>query len=93
MISLMARTFAAVAVRPGLWATALVEAKRMVPRRWWAKSPFLPIPDRALLAFRAETQYGDRDHPVDPDDIVVWLKWCRVENRRVAARVGRRRIP
>jgi len=90
MIVDMLRTFVAVAVRPRLWATALVEAKRMIPNRWWARRPFLPFPDRSLLAFRAETQYGDATHGLDPGDIIVWLEWCRVENHRVAAATTRR---
>lgn len=57
----------------------------MVPRRWWTRTPFLPVPDPALLAFRAETQYGDPDHRLEANDMIVWLGWCRVQNRRVAA--------
>ena len=69
---------AAILRRPRLWRTAAVEARRLVPRRWWARRPFLPVPDRAYLAFRAETQYGGPgDHPLEPDDVVTWLAWCR----------------
>lgn len=73
---------AAVAFRPALWVTAVVEARRMVPRGWWRRAPFLPVPDPALIAFRAETQYGDPAHRFEPGDVVLWLKWCRTENRR-----------
>jgi len=68
--------------RPTLWVTAAVEARRMVPRGWWRRAPFLPRPDPSLLAFRAETQYGDPHHRFEPRDVVVWLEWCRAENRR-----------
>ena len=80
------RAAAAVLVRPSLWGTALVQYRRMVPERWWRQSPFLPVPDPAMLAFRTTTQYGDPDHPPERDDLVAWLRWCKAENQR--RRVG-----
>lgn len=76
----------AVARRPGLWITALATFLRMVPDGWWRRRPWLPLPDRAMLGFRAETQYGDPAHHLVPDDIVSWLRWCKRENQR--RRVG-----
>ena len=67
----------AVAARPALWPTALRQARRLAPRRWWRRAPFLPVPDRAWLRFRAETQYGDPDRPLDAGDVVTWLQWAR----------------
>jgi hypothetical protein len=71
------RAAAAVAVRPHLWRTALVEWARLTPRRWWRHWPFLPLPDRDYLSFRMETQYGDAAHQPAPGDLVTWLEWCR----------------
>jgi hypothetical protein len=71
-----------VAVRPGLWSTALLQFWRLVPDRWWRRRPFLPLPDPAMLAYRATTQYGDPDHRPEPDDILAWLRWCKAENQR-----------
>lgn len=72
----------AVARRPDLWPAAARQAWRLVPRRWWATRPFLPLPDRAWLRFRLETQYGgDGTGPVDPADVVAFLEWCRVQDR------------
>ena len=68
---------AAVARRPQLWPTALRQAARLVPARWWRRPPFLPTPDRAYLAFRTTTQYGDAAHPIVADDLVQYLAWCR----------------
>jgi hypothetical protein len=70
-------TAAAVARRPRLWPTAARQARRLAPRRWWARPPFLPLPDRRWLRFRMETQYGDPDHPPVAQDVVTWLEWSR----------------
>ena len=67
----------AVVRRPALWPTAARQATRLAPRRWWAQRPFLPVPDRAWMRFRAETQYGDPDRVPEPDDVVTWLRWAR----------------
>ena len=70
-------TIAAVARRPRLWSTATGQARRLAPRRWWSTPPFLPLPDRAWLRFRLETQYGDAAHPPVASDIITWLEWAR----------------
>ena len=68
----------AVARRPDLWPTALRQAVRLAPVRWWARAPFLPIPDRRYLQFRMVTQYGGtgRVRP-EPRDVISYLTWCR----------------
>lgn len=80
------RTFlhaaSAILPRPWLWLTALRQVRRFAPNGWWRRPPFLPLPDRDLLAFRATTQYGDPEHPADADDLVSWLEWCRAEAQR-----------
>ena len=75
----MIRAALAVARRPRLWPTALRQIRRLTPDGWWRRRPFLPVPDRRLLAFRATTQYGDPAHVLEPDDVVAWLEWCRQE--------------
>lgn len=75
-----ARTGAAVARRPRLWLPAATQARRLARRRWWAKAPFLPVPDAAWMRFRLETQYGDPSHPPVPADVVTWLEWTRAAN-------------
>ncbi len=72
----------ALAPRPWLWPTAVRQLVRFAPDGWWRRSPFLPLPDRALLEFRSTTQYGDPDRIADPADLVAWLEWCRAEHRR-----------
>jgi hypothetical protein len=65
-----------VAGRPGLWATAATQARRLVPHRWWRHAPFLPLPSRRYVRYRLRTQYGAAGAP-DPSDVVTYLEWCR----------------
>ena len=44
--------------------------------------PFLPIPDRAYLRFRLETQYGADGAP-EPRDLTTYLRWCRAQDQIV----------
>jgi len=67
----------AVVARPWLWATAVRQVFRLARRGWWRRPPFLPVPDRAYVRFRLETQYGDPAHVLEPDDVVTYLRWCR----------------
>lgn len=67
----------AVAVRPDLWRAALRQARVLVPRGWWRRAPFLPLPDRDWLAFRLTTAYGDPGARVAVDDLLTWLAWSR----------------
>ncbi len=76
----LAKGVAAVVVRPWLWGTAVVQAFRLARRGWWRRPPFLPLPDRDYLRFRLETQYGDPDHRVEPEDLLAYLRWCRTSN-------------
>jgi hypothetical protein len=66
----------AVLRRPHLWFPAIRQFARTIPTRWWTRSPFLPVPDRAYLQFRLETAYGEQATPRVPD-VVRYLEWCR----------------
>jgi len=75
------RTATVAVVRtPTLWLTALRQARRMVPRAWWRQAPFLPVPSRAYLRFRLETQYGGSG-AVASEDVITFLRWCRDADR------------
>jgi hypothetical protein len=65
---------------PSLWPTALRQGWRAVPRRWWARRPYLPVPSADYLRFRLETQYGHRGG-VEGEDVVTFLRWCRDADR------------
>jgi hypothetical protein len=70
----------AVLSRPGLWPTALRQARRLVAPGWWRRPPFLPRPDPEYLRFRLETQYGAGGR-FEPADVVAYLEWCRAMER------------
>jgi hypothetical protein len=67
----------AVAIRPGLWWTAVRQLRALAPNGWWRHRPWLPVPDPAYLRFRLVTQYGEATHPPEPADVVTYLHWCR----------------
>ena len=71
------RTVGAIARRPGLWSTALRQARRLTPTGWWRRPPFLPVPAKDYLAFRTVTQYGEIGRRPSPEDVVDYLEWCR----------------
>ncbi|MEZ5169864.1 MAG: hypothetical protein R3A49_03855 [Acidimicrobiia bacterium] len=75
----------AVGARPDLWWTALRVAVGLSPRGWWRRPPYLPVPSRGYLRFRALTAYG-RDRPPSRHDIVDYLAWCRDLSRCRAGR-------
>jgi len=75
------RLVAAIAARPSLWPTALRQWRRHVPRGWWRRPPYLPVPPRRYIAFRLETAYGP-DATARASDLIEYLAWCRAERRR-----------
>ncbi len=67
----------ALARRPDLWRTALRVARVHAPSRWWAKKPFLPVPDEGWMDFRFETAFADVDGRPEPHQLIEYLEWCR----------------
>jgi hypothetical protein len=67
----------AVVARPWLWLTALRQLRRLAPRGWWRRRPFLPVPDHEYLRFRMQTMYGMEQTELRTDDFVTYLSWCR----------------
>jgi hypothetical protein len=70
-------TVGAIARRPRLWSTALRQVRNLAPTGWWRRWPFLPVPAKDYVAFRALTQYGEIGRPPSPEDVVDYLAWCR----------------
>jgi len=45
-------------------------------RNWMTRFPFLPLPDRAYLAWRMYTAYGD-GHAIPPaSDVIRYARWA-----------------
>jgi len=65
-----------VLVRPHLWRSGLRAGLHLTPRRWWTRSPFLPIPDRDYWHFRMVTMFGgDGTGSLTTEQIVDYLRW------------------
>jgi hypothetical protein len=72
------RALGAVLSHPSLWWTGVRQARRLARPGWWRHPPFLPLPTREYLRFRMETAYGGAgDQPLQADDLVTYLRWCR----------------
>jgi hypothetical protein len=46
-------------------------------RRWWARPPFLPLPDPTYLRWRMYTAYGDEAGVPSVDEVVRFARWRR----------------
>lgn len=77
----LGRCLLPLAARPDLWPSAVLTAATLVPRRWWGRAPYLPLPDRRWLAFRLETAYGDPEQLPEGDDLLAYLAWASAERR------------
>ncbi|MFL5517575.1 MAG: hypothetical protein ACJ8DJ_15570 [Gemmatimonadales bacterium] len=74
---LVARLAARALLRPRLALDLLATAWAFRRRRWWARSPFLPLPDREYLRWRMYTAYADEDAIPPADDVVRFATWRR----------------
>lgn len=71
----------AVVTRPWLWPVAVRQALALAPPGWWRRPPYLPRPDPSYLAFRLETMFGDSSRAPAPDEVLAYLRWCRMQRR------------
>ncbi len=70
---------AGVVVRnPALLPDAIRVGRTMAPERWWARPPFLPLPDAAYWHFRMVTVLGHEGAgTLSAEQIAGYLRWCR----------------
>jgi hypothetical protein len=80
---------AGLAREPQLVPDAWRVGRALAPAGWWRRPPFLPLPDRAWIAFRLETAYGDPSATAPAEDLLAFLAWC---GREVRAQSADRRI-
>jgi hypothetical protein len=58
-------------------AAALVRVGwRFRARGWYARFPFLPLPEKQYLRWRMYTAYGDADVVPPADDVVRYARWA-----------------
>jgi hypothetical protein len=46
-------------------------------REWWARAPFLPIPDQDYMRWRMYTAYADEDAVPPLEDVIRFARWRR----------------
>jgi len=58
-------------------AAALVRVGwRFRARGWYARFPFLPLPEKQYLRWRMYTAYGDASVVPTADDVVRYARWA-----------------
>jgi hypothetical protein len=58
-------------------AAALVRVGwRFRARGWYARFPFLPLPEREYLRWRMYTAYGNADAVPPAEDVVKYARWA-----------------
>ena len=66
-------------VHPSLAIDLIRVAWRFRSRGWYARFPFLPIPDRTYVRWRMYTAYGDYDAIPPADDVERYARWATSE--------------
>jgi hypothetical protein len=64
-------------VNPRLAVDLLKTAWAFRRREWWARAPFLPVPDREYLRWRMYTAYADESAVPPAEDVVRFARWRR----------------
>ena len=62
-------------VHPGLAVDLVRVPWRFRRRRWWARVPFLPLPDRTYVRWRMHTAYGDAEAVPPAAELVRYARW------------------
>jgi hypothetical protein len=66
-------------VRPALAADLVRVAWRFRSRNWYARFPFLPLPNRTYVRWRMYTAYGDYDAIPPAEDVERYARWAAEE--------------
>jgi hypothetical protein len=67
--------------RPSLLPALLTLAWKFRHRRWYARPPFLPLPDANYYRWRMYTAYGDEDAVPPARDVERYARWVRSGGR------------
>ncbi len=71
------RLAARAALRPRLAVDLVRTAWAFRRRGWYARAPFLPLPDPTYLRWRMYTAYADEDAVPPEEDVVRFARWRR----------------
>ena len=75
--SLTIRLLGQALFRPRLALDLMRTAWAFRRRHWWARPPFLPVPDRDYLRWRMYTAYGDETAVPPGQDVIRFARWRR----------------
>ena len=76
-LSLVTRLTLRSVVNPRLALDLLKTCWAFRHRRWWARPPFLPVPDPTYVRWRMYTAYGDEQAVPPIEDTVRFARWRR----------------
>lgn len=65
------------AVNPRLAVDLLRTGWAFRRRHWWARPPFLPVPDPTYLRWRMFTAYADECAVPPVEDVIAFARWRR----------------
>lgn len=65
------------AINPRLAVDLLRTGWAFRRRRWWARPPFLPLPDGPYLRWRMYTAYADEGAVPPVEDVIAFARWRR----------------
>jgi hypothetical protein len=64
-------------LNPRLGLDLLKTAWAFRRRGWWARPPYLPLPDREYLRWRMYTAYADEAAVPPAEDVIRFARWRR----------------
>jgi hypothetical protein len=76
-MSLTATLFLRGVVNPRLALDLSKAAWAFRRRSWWARAPFLPLPDAEYLRWRMYTAYADEAAVPPVEDVIRFARWRR----------------
>lgn len=65
-----------IARRPSLALDLARVSWRFRNRRWYARPPFLPLPDGEYVRWRMETAYGSPDALPSAEEVERYVRWA-----------------
>ena len=80
-LRLLLSSASALVAHPKLWPSGVAAGLELVPRQWWRRRPYLPVPSSEWLGFRMETAYGSPDALPPADDILAFVAFAHEQRQ------------